>query len=138
MTAQIVHVEPEVEAAIRDGRLTQIELTDARMKLSGGVLSLKARDLLSTGTQTCEGVQKAKTAKERQRKFVQRKADAGFKKNWLHHSVLKLAEEAGGQEYIATNFDQLRKRAEAAEKRAATAEAEVQRLKALRWWQFWR
>lgn len=138
MTAQIVHLEPEVEAAIRDGRLAQIELTEARMKLSGGVLSLKARDLLPPKIKTCEEVNKAKTTKERQRKFVQRKVDAGFKKDWLHHSVMELAEEAGGQEYIATNFDQLRKRAEAAEKRAATAEAEVQRLKALRWWRFWR
>lgn len=54
MTAQIVHMEPEVEAAMRDGKLTQIELTEARMKLSGGVLSLKARDLLPPRTKTCE------------------------------------------------------------------------------------
>ncbi|UWQ83089.1 hypothetical protein [Leisingera caerulea] len=46
MTAQIFHLEPEVEAAIREGKLTQIEITDARMKLSDGVLSLRARDLL--------------------------------------------------------------------------------------------
>lgn len=144
MTAQIIHMDPEVEAAIRDGRLAQIEITEARMKLADGVLSLKARDLLPPKTTTCEEIQKAKTAKERQREFVQRKVDAGFKKDWLHHSVLELAEEAGGQENIAGEVVALRQRAEAAEqnaeaeqRRAETAESEIRRLKSRRWWRFW-
>lgn len=138
MTAQIIHLEPEVEAAIREGRLTQIEFTDARMKLSDGVLSLRARDLLPPKIKTGEEVKEAKTAKERQREFVQRKKDAGFKKDWLHESLVLLAEEAGGQENIATVVKNLRQRAVAAEQRAELAEAVVQRLKSRRWWLFWR
>lgn len=137
MTAQIIHLEPEVEAAIREGRLTQIEFTDARMKLSDGVLSLRARDLLPPKIKTGEEVKEAKTAKERQREFVQRKKDAGFKKDWLHESLVLLAEEAGGQENIATVVKNLRQRAVAAEQRAELAEAVVQRLKSRRWWLFW-
>lgn len=131
MTAQIINMDPEVEAAIREGRLTEIEITEARMKLTNGVFTLKARDLLPPKIKTDEEVKEAKTAKERQREFVQRKKDAGFKKDWLHESLLPLAEEAGGQEHIATEIEKLRQRAEA-------AEAEVQRLKARRWWQLWR
>lgn len=138
MTAQIIHLEPEVEAAIREGRLTQIEITEARMNLADGVLSLRARDLLPPKIKTGEEVKEAKTAKERQREFVQRKKNAGFKKDWLHESLLPLAEEAGGQENIATVVKTLRQRAELAEQRAEVAEAEVQRLKSRRWWLFWR
>lgn len=137
MTAQIIHLEPEVEAAIREGKLTQIEITDARMKLSDGVLSLRARDLLPPKIKTGEKVKEAKTATERQREFVQRKKDAGFKKDWLHESLVPLAKEAGGQENITTVVKNLRQRAEAAEQRAEVAEAEVQRLKSRRWWLFW-
>lgn len=138
MTAQIINIEPEVEAAIRDGRLTQIEITKARMTLVNGVLSLKASDLLPPKVKTADAVEQTKTGKERQRQFVQRKKDAGFKKDWLHHTIQVLAEEAGGQENIVANVDLLRKRAEAAEARADKAEAEVRRLKAGRWWRFWR
>ena len=144
MTAQIIHMDPEVEAAIRDGRLAHIEITEARMKLADGVHSLKARDLLPSKTKTSEEVQKAKTAKERQREFVKRKRDAGFKKDWLHHSIQDLAEQAGGQENIVTVIATLRVRAENAEqmvaaerKRADEAEEEVRRLQVRRWWQFW-
>ncbi len=138
MTAQIINMEPEVEAAIREGRLTQIEITEARMKLADGVLSLKASDLLPPKIKTDEEVKEAKTAKERQREFVQRRKDAGFKKDWLHESLLPLAEEAGGQENIAQEIEKLRQRAEAAEQRAEAAETEIQRLKARRWWRLWR
>lgn len=138
MTAQIINMEPEVEAAIREGRLTKIEITEARMKLADGVLSLKASDLLPPKIKTGEEVKEAKTAKERQREFVQRKKDAGFKKDWLHESLLPLAEEAGGQENIAKEIEKLRQRAEAAEQRAEAAETEIQRLKARRWWRLWR
>jgi len=131
MTAQIINMEPEVEAAIRDGRLTQIKITEARMKLSDGVLSLKASDLLPPKIKTGEEIQEAKTAKERQREFVQRKHNAGFKKDWLHQSIAMLADEVGGQENIADNIKQLRQRAE-------TAEAQLQRLKGRVWWQFWK
>ena len=96
MTAQIIHMEPEIEAAIRDGRLTQIEITEARMRLADGVLSLKASDLLPPKIKTPEEAAKAMTTKERQAKFVKGKKDTGFKKGWLHHSIEELAEEAGG------------------------------------------
>ncbi len=137
MTAKIISIEPEVKAAIREGRLTEIEITEARMKLANGVLTLKASDLLPPKIKTGEEVKEAKTAKERQREFVQRKKEAGFKKDWLHESLLPLAEETGGQENIAKEIEKLRQRAEAAERRAETAESEVQQLKARRWWQFW-
>ena len=138
MTAQIINIEPEIEAAIREGRLTQIEVTKARMTLSNGVLSLKASDLLPPKIKTADAIEQIKSGKERQREFVQRKKDAGYKKEWLHHSIQELAEETGGQENIVASVDLLRKRAEAAEKRADKAEAEVRRLKARRWWRFWR
>ncbi|WP_170403245.1 hypothetical protein [Ruegeria arenilitoris] len=137
MTAQIIHMEPEVEAAIRDGRLTTIEVTEARMKLVGGVLSLRARDLLPPKIKAEQDVKEAKSAKERQREFVQRKKDAGFKKDWLHESLVLLAEEIGGQEKIAEKIQQLQQRAEEAERRAEEAEAEVQRLKSRRRWRLW-
>ena len=138
MTAQIVHIEPEVEAAILEGRLNKIELTEARMTLSGGVLSLRAKDLLPSTILPGEEVKEAKSTRERQRVFVQRKKDAGFKKDWVHVSVQELAQDAGGQEKIAASVDRLRRRAELAEKRANEAEAEVRRLKARRWWWFYR
>lgn len=131
MTAQIINMEPEVEAAIREGRLTQIEITEARIKLADGILSLKASDLLPPKIKTEDEANKAKTAKERQREFVQRRKDAGFKKDWLHESLLPLAEEAGGQENIAKEIEKLRQRAEA-------AEAKVRRLKDRCWWRLWR
>lgn len=135
MTAQIIQMEPEIEAAIREGRLTKVEITAAQMRLADGVLSLKASDLLPPKIKTGEEVQEAMTAKERQRKFVQGKKEAGFKKNWLHHSIEELAEEVGGQEHISGRIEELRQRAEAAELRAETAEAEILRLRSRRWWQ---
>jgi hypothetical protein len=137
MTAQIVYLEPDVEAAIRGGRLTHIDITEARMQLKDGVLSLRASDLLPPKIKSNEEVKEAKTSNERQREFVKRKKDAGFKKDWLHHSIQDLAEQAGGQENIAVSVERLLIRAAAAEKRADAAEAEVRRLKARRWWRFW-
>lgn len=136
MTAQIIHIEPEIEAAIREGRLTQIEITEAKMSLANGVLSLRARDLLPPKPRNDEKAKEAKTANERQREFAQRKRAAGFKKDWLHESLSALAEDAGGQENITTLVNALRRRAETAEQRANFAEAEVLRLKSRRWWMF--
>jgi hypothetical protein len=136
MTAQIINIEPKVEAAIREGRLTHINITEAQLRLSKGVLSLKATDLLPPVIKTGEEIKEAMTSKERQAKFVKGKKDAGFKKDWLHQSVALLAEETGGQENITAEVEKLRKRAEDAEKRAKAAEAEVQRL-GRRWWRFW-
>ncbi|AUQ44594.1 hypothetical protein PhaeoP10_00223 [Phaeobacter inhibens] len=49
------------------------------MKLADGVLSLRARGFLPSKTKRCEEVQKAKTVKERQREFLQRKEYTGGK-----------------------------------------------------------
>jgi hypothetical protein len=130
-------MDPEIEAAIREGRLTQIEIKEAHLKLSKGILSLKASDLLPPKVKTKEEAEEAMTSKERQAKFVKSKKTAGFKKDWIHESIALLAEEAGGQANIAVEVEKLRKRAETAEKRAAEAEAEVQRLRKS-WWRFWR
>ncbi|MBW6417023.1 hypothetical protein [Celeribacter sp. PS-C1] len=138
MTAQIIHIDPEIETAIRDGKLSEIEITEAHMRLSNGALLLRARDLLPQKVNTDEEKAQAKTAKQRQRDFVKRKNEAGFKKDWLHQSIQELAEAVGGQENIASCIHRLRKRAEIAEHRAEMAEAEIHRLKSKRWWLFWR
>lgn len=144
MTAQIINIDPEIEAAIFAGRLTKIEITKAHMKLADGVFTLDAKDLLPSKVKTTADGEQAKTGKERQRTFSQRKKELGFKKDWLHQSVAVLADDNGGQETIATEIKELRARAEGAEKmvaveklRAEAAEAEVQRLKARSWWRFW-
>jgi excinuclease UvrABC ATPase subunit len=137
MSAHIINIAPEIEAAIHAGQLTKIEITEARMKLADGVFTINAKDLLTPKTKTAVEGEQPKSTKERQREFVKRKKDAGFKKDWLHHSIQELAEQAGGQEKIAVSVDRLLIRAEAAERRADAAEAEVRRLKARRWWRFW-
>ncbi|MBW6419344.1 hypothetical protein [Celeribacter sp. PS-C1] len=134
MTAQIIHIDPEIETAIRDGKLSEIEITEAHMRLSNGALLLRARDLLPQKIKADEEKAQAKTPKQRQRDFVKRKNEAGFKKDWVHQSIQELAEAVGGQENIASCLQQLRKRAEIAEQRAEVAEAEIQRMKSKRGW----
>lgn len=131
MTAHIVQMDPEVEAAIHEGRLTQIELTEAQLKLKEGTLCLRASDLLPPKIKTKEQAEKAKTTKERQAKFKKQKTEAGFKRGWIHESILALADQLGGQENIAKEIEKLRRRAEA-------AETELQNLKAPIWWKFWK
>lgn len=145
MTAQIINIDPEIEAAIHAGQLTKIEITEARMKLEDGVFTLNAKDLLPPKAKTVADGQQPKSNTERQHKFTQRKKEAGFKKDWLHNSVAALADEIGGQENIFAEICKLRTRAEKAEEiaaadklRAEKAEAEVRRLQARRWWRFWR
>ncbi|MDF9304778.1 hypothetical protein P5P81_20720 [Tritonibacter mobilis] len=145
MSAQIFNIDPEIEAAIHAGRLTKIEITEARMKLSGGVFTLNAKDLLPPKVSNDTDEDQPKTSKERQRAYTQRKKEAGYKKDWLHRSVAILADEIGGQENIAAEIEALRLRAEEAEQmaafersRAEAAEAEVLRLRARSWWRFWR
>jgi len=145
MTAQILNIDPEIAAAIHAGKLTKIEITEARMKLSGGVFTLNARDLLPPRVSNEADEGQPKPNKERQRAYTQRKKEAGYKKDWLHRSVATLADEIGGQENIASEIEKLRVRAEEAERmaafersRAEAAEAEVLRLRARSWWRFWR
>lgn len=144
MTAKIINIDPEVEAAIHAGQLTKIEITEARMRLTDGVFTLTAKDLMPPKINKDADGDQPKTNKERQRAYTQRKKEAGFKKDWLHRSVEILANEIGGQENITTEIENLRARAEEAKKmaaiyksRAEVAEAEVLRLKARRWWRFW-
>ncbi|NVK20526.1 MAG: hypothetical protein HWE30_17665 [Methylocystaceae bacterium] len=145
MTAQIINIDPKLEAAIRGGTLTKIEITEARMKLSDGVLTLHAKDLLPQ-RETCDadGIP-TKTNKERQHAFAQRKKEAGFKKDWLHSSIALLANQIGGQENISAEIENLRVRVKEAEEMAAfersradAAQAEISRLKSRSWWRFWR
>ncbi|MEQ3727740.1 MAG: hypothetical protein ABNH38_10040 [Tateyamaria sp.] len=144
MTAQIINIDPEIEAAIYAGKLTRIEITEARMKISAGVLTLNAKDLLPPKINNGADEDQPKTNKERQRAHTQRKKEAGYKKDWLHRNVAILADEIGGQENIVAEIERLRARAEEAEKMAAAerkradaAEAEVLRLNARSWWRFW-
>jgi len=145
MTAHIINIAPEIETAIHEGSLTKIEITAASMKLADGVFTLKAKDLLPPKIDTAAASEKPKTGKEGQRAFTQRKKEAGFRKDWLHQSILTLAEELGGQESIATEMEKLRARLYNAEKkatyerlRADAAEAKIQRLKLRPWWRLWR
>lgn len=145
MTAHFEPIDPEIEAAIHSGRLTKIEFTEARMKLSNGVFTLNAKDLLPTKIDKAAEDERPRTNKERQHAFTQRKKDAGFKKDWLHESIAILADKSGGQENIASKMEELLARAERAERiaafeklRAEAAEAEILRLKARRRWRFWR
>lgn len=144
MTSQIFNVDPEIEAAIQAGKITKIELTEARMKLSGGVFTLNAKDLLPPKAIKDADANQPKTNKERQRAYSQRRKEAGFKKDWLHQSVATLADEIGGQEKISGEIETLRLRVEEAEQiaafersRAEAAEAEILRLRARSWWRFW-
>ncbi|QDY69308.1 hypothetical protein [Qingshengfaniella alkalisoli] len=144
MTEEIINTDPDIEAAFHAGQLTKIEITAASMTLSDGVFTLNAKDILPPKIKNPADEAQPKTNKERQRAYTQRKKDAGFKKDWIHESVAILADEVGGQECIVAEIERLRTRAEMAEERAAAerlraeaAEADVKRLKALRWWQFW-
>lgn len=145
MTAQIVNIAPEIEAAIHAGELTKIEITEARMKLQNGVFTLNAKDLLPPKEVSAEGKDKPQTNAERQRAMVKRKKEAGLVRDWVHESVLAMTKECGEPEEFAAEIERLRARAEEAEaiaasekQRADAAVAEVQRLKSRRWWWFWR
>lgn len=144
MTAQIVNIAPEIEAAIHAGQLTKIEITEARMKLQDGVFTLNAKDLLPPKEVSAEKKDKPQTNAERQRAWVKRKKDAGLVNDWIHESVLAMTKEFGTPEEFAAEIARLRARAEEAEaiaasekQRADAALAEVQRLKSRRWWRFW-
>jgi len=144
MTAQIVNIAPEIEAAIHAGELTKIEITEARMKLQDGVFTLNAKDLLPPKEVSAEGKDKPQTNAERQRAMVKRKKEAGLVRDWVHESVLAMTKECGEPEEFAAEIERLRARAEEAEaiaasekQRADAAMAEVQRLKSRRWWRFW-
>lgn len=54
MTAQIVNIAPEIQAAIHTDELSQIEITEARMRLKDGVFTLNAKDLLPPKEDTAE------------------------------------------------------------------------------------
>lgn len=146
MTAQSIQIDSEVETAIREKRLTEIKLTKARFRLSDGVLSLRAQDLLPPQVLTEEEVTEAKTNKMRQQEFAARRKEAGFARGWIHQSLERLADEAGGQEQIENLIERtkseaadLRQKLAAAEARAQAAEAELQRLRTIRrpWWKLW-
>jgi hypothetical protein len=144
MTAQIVNIAPEIEAAIHAGELTKIEITEARMKLQDGVFTLNAKDLLPPKEVSAEGKGKPQSNADRQRAMVKRKKEAGLVKDWVHKSVLAMTKDFGEPEEFAAEIERLRARAEEAEAIAATekqradaAMAEVQRLKSRRWWRFW-
>lgn len=145
MNAQNMNIHPEIEAAVNVEQLNEIKITEACMKISGGVLTLSVKDSLRPKSNRGSCEEQPKTNNERQRTYAQRKKDAGFKKDWLHKSVAALAGEFNGQEKIAAEIAKLRARAEAAEAiatmerlRAEKAEAKVQRMKARRWRLFWR
>lgn len=145
MTAQNINIEPELEAAIHVGELAKIEITEARMRLKNGVLTFNAKDLLRTEAGPTEREKKPKSNAERQRALTKRRKEAGLVREWVHKSVLSMAEELGGPDQLAVEIDRLRARAEEAEEMAASekqradaAVAEVQRLKSRRWWRFWR
>lgn len=145
MTAQIVNITPEVEAAIHAGELAKIEITEARMRLKDGVFTLNAKDLLPQKTEPNGDKSKPKSGAERQRALAERKREAGLVRDWVHKSVLSMAKEFGKPEEFAAEIERLRARAEEAEamvvsekQRADAAVAEVQRLKSRRWWWFWR
>ena len=144
MTAQIVNLDPEIQAAIHAGELSKIEITEARMRLKDGVFTLNAKDLLPPKTEPTEGKSKAKSNAERQRALAERKKEAGLVRDWVHKSVLAMSKEFGKPEEFAAEIERLRARAEEAEEiaasekqRADAAMAEVQRLKSRRWWRFW-
>lgn len=144
MTAQIVNIAPEIEAAIHAGQLTKIEITEASMRLKDGVFTLNAKDLLPPKSEHSKDKNKPKSNAERQRELTERRKEAGLVREWVHNSVLSVAEELGGSEEIAMEIERLRVRAEKAEEiaasekqRADAAMAEVQRLKSRRWWRFW-
>ena len=145
MTAQIVNIAPEIEAAIHAGKLTKIEITEARMKLQDGVFTLNVKDLLPPKEVSAVDENKPQTSAERQRALVERKKEAGLVRDWVHKSVLSMAKEFGEPEEFAAEIERLRARAKEAEEiaasekqRADAAVAEVQRLKSQRWWRFWR
>ncbi|KMW57694.1 hypothetical protein AIOL_002660 [Candidatus Rhodobacter oscarellae] len=145
MTAQIVNIDPEIQAAIHSGELAKIEITEARMKLKDGVFTLNAKDLLAPKPEPAEGKNKPKSGAERQRALAVRRKEAGLVKDWVHKSVLSMAKEFGEPEEFAAEIARLRARVEEAEamatsekQRADAAMAEVQRLKSRRWWRFWR
>ena len=128
MTAEVIQMESEIEDAIKQGTLTHIKITDAQMRLTDGVFTLRARDLLPPKVMTTEEAKQAKTSKERQAKFVKGKREAGFRKDWLHSSIEKLAKEVGGQDRISDKIDELQHRAKDAEQRADIAEAKLMRI----------
>lgn len=145
MTAQILNIDPDIQAAIHAGELSKIEITDARMRLKDGVFTLNAKDLLPPKTEPTEGKSKAKSNAERQRALAERKKKAGLVRDWVHKSVLSMTKEFGKPEEFAAEIARLRARAEEAEsmaalekRRADAAMAEVQRLKSRRWWRIWR
>lgn len=145
MTAQIVNIGPEIQAAIHAGELAKIEITEARMRLKDGVFTLNAKDLMPTKAEPAEDKNKPKSNAERQRALAERRKEAGLVREWVHKSVLAMAEDLDGSEEIALEIERLRARAEEAEqlamsekRRADDAMAEVQRLKSRRWWRFWR
>ena len=80
MTAQIVNIAPEIEAAIHAGKLTKIEITEACMKLHDGVFTLNAKDLLPPKEVSAERTDKPQTNAERQRAWVKRKRKPGLLK----------------------------------------------------------
>jgi hypothetical protein len=144
MTAQILNIDPDIQAAIHAGELSKIEITEARMRLKDGVFTLNAKDLLPPKTEPTEGKSKPKSNAERQRAMVKRKKEAGLVKDWVHKSVIEMTKEFGKPEEFAAEIARLRARAEEAEsiaalekQRADAAMAEVQRLKSRRWWRFW-
>lgn len=145
MTAQILNIDPDIQAAIHAGELSKIEITDARMRLKDGVFTLNAKDLLPPKTEPTEGKSKAKSNAERQRALAERRKEAGLVRDWVHKSVLSLTKEFGKPEEFAAEVARLRAHAEEAEsmaalekRRADAAMAEVQRLKSRRWWRIWR
>ncbi|CUH76293.1 hypothetical protein TRM7557_00807 [Tritonibacter multivorans] len=96
MTAQIVNIAPEIEAAILAGELSTIEVTEARMKLQDGVFTLNAKDLLPPKQDPTESKKKPKSGAERQRALAERKKEAGLVRDWVHKTVLAMTKERGG------------------------------------------
>lgn len=144
MTAQIVNIDPETQAAIHAGELSKIEITEARITLKDGVFTLNAKDLLPPNSDSVDDKKRAKSGKERQQALAKRRKEAGLVRDYVHKDILAMAKELGGPEEFAAEIEKLRTRAKKAEamvemekQRAEAAEAEVQRLTSRRWWCFW-
>jgi len=119
--------------AVGDRRIKDLELDAADLRFKNGRFFVKTAEL----TAPDPNKPKAKSSKERQREFNERKKAEGFRKDWLHESVDRMAREAGGQEYIEAfmngqrqQLDEMRRKLQQTQDSLERAEKEAEHYKA--------